>query len=179
MDPNDPNFEPRDDGTWVPRGKDEKTGEELPPHWLNFKEQARKAAEIAEALAYRQEKERIEDENRFILAARLKAREECKAFIDGTGPEASFGPQLIASLATNVLEADRNKRDADRAEEKARLERMTKSLNREQGLVKIRDFAHRTRKEDVRSLFESFDEDCSDSIDAEELSTIMINLGCP
>ena len=68
---------------------------------------------------------------------------------------------------------DKNPQNKEEAEEKARLERMTKSLNREQGLVKIRDFAHRTRKEDVRSLFESFDEDCSDSIDAGALICLL------
>lgn len=142
------------------------------PRWLSHVEAAAESAQRREVALAAAEKIRISEENDFIEASIARVQEDLPLFIQGhpcaLEEQSGLGKKLVKALAYQVIAKTNKKRNATRARRK---EVLSKQGATPEECWKLKnDYEKRCEREDVLEVFDSFDSDCSGTIDAEELA---------
>lgn len=108
-----------------------------------------------------------------------KAEEEMPYFLQGFScsleEQSGLGKRLVNALADHVIAKKQKARIATRARRKEVLSRQ--GSTQEETWKLLEDYRKRCEREDVLDVFDSFDSDCSGTIDIDELDAAIQALG--
>lgn len=122
---------------------------------------------------------RIFDENQYIEEAIARSEEETPYFVHGIPcsleEDNGLGKRLVRALAELVIAKQLKSRAQTRARRREVLSKQ--GSDKEEVWKLLHEYQKRCVREDVLEVFDSFDSDCSGSVDAEELAAAVQSLG--